>query len=82
MKKASSDLVLSIPYVISTHHEKNNSDGMVSKKSARYANYMGDCIDDSISHNEIVCYMTRKSKKEKVAEFYINLCRELVKIGC
>ena len=55
MKGAMSDLVLSVPFLISTHCEKDNSDGMVSRGSAVFTNYRGDCIEDSISHNEIVC---------------------------
>ena len=81
MSRAGADPVLSIPYLISTHHERDVSDGMVSNKSARFAEYKGDCIDDSISHNEIVCYLTRKSKKEKVLRFYIELCENLYKMG-
>ena len=81
MHKATSDPVLSISYLISTHRERDVSDGMVSNKSARFAEYKGDCIDDSVSHNEIVCYLTRRSKKEKVLRFYIKLCEELSEMG-
>lgn len=81
MKNAAADPVLSLPYMISTRYEKDFSDGMVSRSSAKFAEYKGDCIDDSISHNEIVCYMTRKSKKDRVVRFYIELCEDLVKRG-
>ena len=81
MHKATSDPVLSISYLISTHHERDVSDGMVSNKSTRFAKYKGDCIEDSVSHNEIVCYLTRRSKKEKVLRFYISLCEELSQMG-
>ena len=81
MKRAISDPVLSIPFLISTKREKDLSDGMVSQGSARFANYKGDCIDESISHNEIVCYMTRPKKKAKVVNFYITLCETLARNG-
>ena len=51
MRKASSDFVLSIPFLISRHYENDFSDGMVSNSSAKFAEYKGNCIDDSISHN-------------------------------
>ena len=76
-----SDPVLSLSYAISTHKEKDFSDGMVCNKSARFAEYMGDCLEESISHNEIVCYLTRPSKKKKVAEFYLKLCNNLAEKG-
>lgn len=79
MKKAMSDPVLAISYLISKRDEKDFSDGMVSMGSASFTNYRGDCIDDSISHNEIVCYLTRRSKKVKVVKFYLELCEELAR---
>ena len=83
MRRALSDPVLSIPFIISTKRETDFSDGMVSRKSARSANYMGDCIPDfSLSHNEIVCYMTRRKIKAKVVDFYIKLCENLSKNEC
>jgi len=81
MKNAAADPVLSISYIISFRHEKDYSDGMVSRKSARFAEYKGDCIEDSISHNEIICYLTRRSKKAKVVDFYVRLCDDLAKRG-
>lgn len=82
MRKASDDFVLSIPFLISRHYENDHSDGMVSKTSAQFGEYKGDCIDDdSISHNEIVCFMTKKKKKEKVVAFYFQLLEDLVARG-
>ena len=82
MHKASSDFVLSIPFLISRHYEKDLSDGMVSNGSAaQFGEYKGDCLDESASHNEVVCYMTRKKKKEKVVAFYRTLCLDLAERG-
>ena len=81
MHKASSDFVLSIPFLISRHFENDESDGMVSKTSAQFAEYKGDCLDDSVSHNEVVCFMTRKKKKEKVVAFYHALLEDLAERG-
>ena len=81
MKNAMSDPVLAVSFLISTRDTKDFSDGMVSKSSAQYINYRGDCMDESISHNEIICYLTRRRKKRKVVEFYLSLCEELAKYG-
>lgn len=81
MHKASSDFVLSIPFLISRHYENDYSDGMVSKSSAQFGEYKGEVSDTSISHNEIVCFMTRKKKKEKVVAFYYTLCEDLAERG-
>ena len=82
MHKASSDFLLSIPFLISRHYEKDLSDGMVSNGSAaQFGEYKGDCLDESASHNEVGCYMTRKKKKEKVVAFYKTLCEDLTARG-
>ena len=47
----------------------------------RFADYKGDCIDGSVSHNEIVCYLTRRKKKKIVVDFYLKLCSELKEKG-
>ena len=82
MHKASSDWTLSIPFLISRRYENDASDGMVSNSSAKFAEYKGNCIeDDSISHNEIVCFMTKRKKKEKVVAFYHRLLEDLAERG-
>jgi len=81
MDGAKADFVMSIPYLISHHYEKDFSDGMVAKNSTVFGEYKGDALPESVSHNEIVCYLTRKKKKEKVSAFYIALCEDLVKRG-
>lgn len=68
---------MGIPLVFSKHWEKSTSDGLVTKDSSSFGIYKGDCIEDSISHSEIVDFMTKKKKKEKVYHFYISLCKDL-----
>ncbi len=77
MHKASSDFVMGIPFLLSCHFENDRSDGMVSNRSAQFAEYKGNVMEDSLSHNEIVCFMTRKKKKEKVVAFYKTLLNDL-----
>ncbi|MBQ7323926.1 MAG: alpha/beta fold hydrolase [Clostridia bacterium] len=81
MHKASDDFVLSIPFLISRHFENDHSDGMVANHSTHFGEYKGDCLEDSISHNEVVCFMTKKKKKEKVVAFYHTLLEDLAKRG-
>ena len=57
------------------------TDGMVPQDPAIFGNYRGDCIDDSVSHTEIVDFMVRDKKRDKVFAFYSALCEELVRAG-
>ena len=81
MHKASSDFTLGIPFLISRHFENDHSDGMVSKTSAEFGEYKGNVMEESLSHNEVVCFMTRKKKKEKVVAFYKTLLEDLAARG-
>ncbi len=81
MHKASSDFIMGIPFLLSRHLENDHSDGLVSNSSARFGEYKGNAIDDSLSHNEIVCFLTRKKKKEKVVAFYKALVEDLAGRG-
>lgn len=81
MHKASDDFIMGIPFLLSRHLENDRSDGMVSNASARFGEYKGDCMEESLSHSEIVCFMTRKKKREKVYAFYRELCEDLARRG-
>ena len=54
---------------------------MVPQDSAIFGRYRGDCIDDSVSHTEIVDFMVRDKKRDKIFAFYSALCEELVQAG-
>ena len=81
LKRSRDDFVMGIPLIFSKRWEKDSSDGMVSTGSASFGNYRGDCVDDSVSHSEIVDFMTNKKKKEKIYKFYIDLCKDLADRG-
>ena len=81
MTKSKDDFIMGIPLYFSKKYEKDKSDGLVSQKSAVFANYKGDCLDESISHSEIVGYSLSKKKRKRIEEFYIKLCNELIKLG-
>ena len=81
LEKSRDDFVMGIPLYFSHRFENYPSDGMVSRDSSKYGEYRGDCTDASVSHSEIVDFMAKKSKKEKIYGFYLSLCAELAERG-
>lgn len=81
MKKSTDDFVMGIPLIFSKFFEKDKTDGLVSAESSKFENYRGVCLDESVSHSEIVDFMVKKKKREKIHGFYINLCKELQEMG-
>ena len=76
------DFVMAIPLIFSRFIEKNSiTDGLVPQDSAIFGEYRGECIDDSVSHTEIVDFMVRSRKRQKIFAFYTALCEELAKAG-
>ena len=64
-----------------TKIEKSLNDGLISRKSSKFANYKGDYIEESISHGQIVGFTLSRKKKIKVIEFYLALCKNLMEMG-
>lgn len=81
LKDSSDDILMAIPHILLKKYDKDESDGMVSNVSAQFGKYKGTCVDDSISHTEIVDLMTNKSEKEKIYNFYKKICKDLIKKG-
>lgn len=80
--RGSADFVMTVPLLFSRFLEKGSvTDGMVPRDSAIFGVYRGDCLDGSVSHTEIVDFMVRKKKREKIYAFYTALCEELVRAG-
>ena len=76
------DFVMTIPMVFSRLIEKGRiTDGLVPRDSAIFGNYRGDCVDGSVSHTEIVDFMVRDKKRDKIFAFYSALCEELAREG-
>ena len=82
LERSRDDFVMGIPLIFSRHFERDSSDGLVSEESSRFADYRGRCVNGSVSHSEIVDFMVRKSKKEKIYAFYRQLCEDLTARGC
>ncbi len=76
------DFVMTIPMMFSRFIEKGRiTDGLVPRDSAIFGKYRGDCVDGSISHTEIVDFMVRDKKRDKIFAFYSALCEELANAG-
>ena len=76
------DFVMGIPLIFSRFIEKGRiTDGLVPRDSAIFGRYRGDCVDDSVSHTEIVDFMVRDKKRDKIFAFYSLLCEELARAG-
>ena len=76
------DFVMSIPLMFSRWIEKNRlTDGLVPRDSAIFGEYRGEAVDGSVSHTEIIDFMVRDSKRDKIYAFWSALCEELVNAG-
>ena len=76
------DFVMRIPLHFSRYYEKNTeTDGLVPRDSTIFGIYRGDCLNGSVSHSEIIDFMTGKEVKAKVHAFYAALVDELAKMG-
>ena len=82
MKKSSDDFALGVPLRIVQKIEKDDqSDGLVSVESSKWAEYKGNCIDEPVSHSQLVDFMVGKEKREKIHAFYISICEDLTQRG-
>ncbi|MBR2465957.1 MAG: hypothetical protein IKB38_03390 [Clostridia bacterium] len=81
MKRASDCFVMCIPNTVYKILKKAENDGMVTPESATFADYKGDFSKESLSHAQIVDFMTPAKKKEKVFAFYKKLVLDLEEKG-
>ncbi|MBE6586687.1 MAG: alpha/beta fold hydrolase [Ruminococcaceae bacterium] len=81
LQKSRDDFVMGIPLYVSRRLEDVPSDGLVSVDSSKFGEYKGNCTDASVSHSEIVDFLAKKNKKEKIYAFYISLCKDLADRG-
>lgn len=81
MTNAKDNFVMSIPRLFFRQADNVENDGLVSVESAMFANYRGSCIDEPVSHGQIVDFMAPKSKRERIYAFYLQICKELEDMG-
>ncbi len=73
--------VMALPMKFYRHFEKQDNDGLVSRESAKFENYRGDCLDIPVSHVQIIDLFSKKSQKQKIYDFYKLICSELSDMG-
>lgn len=81
LKRGRDCFVMALPMKIYKHYEDGENDGLVSRESAKFGNYRGDCLDISVSHAQIIDRFSRRSQKERIYAFYIGLAEELGEMG-
>ena len=74
-------LLMAIPMSVCSKAGELENDGLVSGTSSMFGTYKGECIDDSISHIQIIDLFAKKENRQKIFEFYIRLCKELEEAG-
>ena len=73
--------LMAIPMKIFTKAGESESDGLVSENSSKFGIYKGECLDESVSHTQIVDFFSKRKNRHKIFEFYIGLCKELEEAG-
>ena len=82
LKKGRDCFILALPMRVIRRFDARESDGLVCHESSKFGNYRGECIRDmSISHSQIIDFFAKKKQREKVYDFYRNLCREFSDMG-
>ena len=81
LKRGKDCLLMAVPMTIYTRTEGEENDGVVSEESAKFENYRGECIDDSVSHLQIVDIFAKRRNRRKILSFYVKLCSELKEMG-
>ena len=81
LKKGSDCLLMAVPLKIYNLTENVDNDGVVSEESAKFENYRGECLDDSVSHTQIVDIFASRKNRKKILNFYVELCKELAQMG-
>ncbi|MBQ7390257.1 MAG: alpha/beta hydrolase [Clostridia bacterium] len=81
LKSGKDCILMAVPMYIYTKTDGSENDGVVSEQSARYENYRGECLDDSVSHTQIVDILAKRKNRKKILAFYVKLCKELGEMG-
>lgn len=81
LKSGKDCVLMAVPLKLYNHTEGIENDGMVSEESARYENYRGECLDDSVSHTQIVDFLAKRKNRRRILDFYVSLANELGEMG-
>lgn len=81
MKRCRDDFIMGITLKITRRAEQSDTDGVVSVESSKWGEYKGNCLDESVSHSQIIDFMVGKKKRQKVYKFYLAICQDLAERG-
>ena len=73
--------LMGIPMKIYSRTDGEENDGVVSVESAKFETYKGECLDEAVSHTQIVDIFAKRKNRAKIHAFYVELCRELGTMG-
>ena len=74
-------VLMAVPMIICNQSNETENDGVVSSESAKFERYRGDCLDESVSHTQIVDLLARRKSRKRILDFYVGLCDELTEMG-
>jgi triacylglycerol lipase len=81
LKSGKDCVLMAVPLTLYNYTEGIDNDGMVSEESAKFENYRGECLDDSVSHTQIVDFLAKRKNRRRILEFYVDLAKELGEMG-
>lgn len=81
MLRSSDDLFLCRPFQVTQKAENSQTDGAVTARSAAWGEYKGHCLDEPLSHRQVLDFMVGKKKRRKVHAFYLSVCQDLAERG-
>lgn len=81
LKSGKDCFLMALPMRLYKHYTGRDNDGMVSVESAKFGDYKGDCLGESVSHLQIIDLFARPDRREDIYDFYISLCKDLENMG-
>lgn len=81
LKSGKDCFLMALPMRAYKHWTGLDNDGMVSGESSKFGDYRGDCLDESISHLQIIDFLAKPGTRADIYDFYESICRELAEKG-
>jgi triacylglycerol lipase len=81
LKSGKDCFIMALPMRLYKHFTGNDNDGMVSVESAKFGDYKGDCLGESISHLQIIDLLAKPKSRDDIYNFYISICKDLEEMG-
>lgn len=73
--------IMALPMKIQHHFEIQDNDGLVAGESAEFGCYHGKAMDIPVSHVQIIDIFSKKHQKERIYDFYTQICSDLEQMG-